>query len=347
MRMRILLALGVLFVVSEAWFPFPRPLYECGRRLVRNRVETSTRIVGGRDAALAEFPFQAALIRRKEGRNVFFGGGSLITDKFVLTCGHCLARESMQNVTVWLGLHRMSFPSLFQWRSRPCAFFIHPQFDEATLVNDIALLRLKDHVPLWRLGGYVNTICLPPRGFRPEGFALVSGWGYTSENGPTSDVLQVVELPLVNLTLCKQLIRFLVEDTNICAGFLEGGKDACTGDSGGPLFQIINDVAVQIGVVSWGRSCAVPNSPGVYTDIQPYLPWIERVLRYNSTALPSRRPRTRTTTFAARRRGSWNRRTPAVRRRLPVSGRPSPPRDGVTSVTASNAIIHRTHHTTA
>ncbi|KAL1441284.1 hypothetical protein MTO96_008701 [Rhipicephalus appendiculatus] len=240
------------------------------------------------------------------GRNVFFGGGSLITDKFVLTCGHCLASGA-----------RSHAPSSF-----------HPQFDEATLVNDIALLRLKDRVPIWRLGGYVNTICLPPRGYRPEGFAL---------DGPTSDVLQVVELPLVNLTLCKQLIRFLVEDTNICAGFLEGGKDACTGDSGGPLFQIINDTAVQIGIVSWGRSCAVPNSPGVYTDIQPYLPWIERVLRYNSTALPSRRSPPRTTVFAARRRGSWNRRTPpAVRRRLPASGRPLRPRYGVA---ASNATI--------
>ncbi|CAN7939243.1 unnamed protein product, partial [Ixodes hexagonus] len=132
-----------------------------------------------------------------------------------------------RNLTVWLGLHRMSFPSFFQWRTSPCAFLIHPGFNEAMLVNDIALIRLKDRVPLWRLGGYVNTICLPPAGFQPQGLALVSGWGYLSENGPTADVLQVVELPLVNLTRCKELNRFLVEDTNLCAGFAEGGKDAC------------------------------------------------------------------------------------------------------------------------
>lgn len=47
-------------------------------------------------------------------------------------------------------------------------------------------------------------------------------------DGPTAEVLQVVELPLVNLTVCKELIRFLVEDTNLCAGYMEGGKDACT-----------------------------------------------------------------------------------------------------------------------
>ncbi|KAK8775449.1 hypothetical protein V5799_031204 [Amblyomma americanum] len=153
MWIRVSLAFGFLLVAASAWFPFPKPLYQCGRRLVRNPVETSTRIVGGRDAALAEFPFQASY-----------------------------AIESIRNVTVWLGLHRLSFPSFFQWRSRPCAFFIHPQFDDATLANDIALLRLQDRVPLWRLGGYVNTICLPPRGFEPQGSALVSGWGYTSES---------------------------------------------------------------------------------------------------------------------------------------------------------------------
>ncbi|XP_077564786.1 trypsin-1-like [Haemaphysalis longicornis] len=326
---RILLVFGVSF--AEAWFPFPRPLYQCGRRLVRGPVvETSTRVVGGRDAALAEFPFQAALIRRTNGRNVFFGGGSLITDKFVLTCGHCLSRESKRNVTVWLGLHRISYPAVFQWRSRPCAFFIHPMFNEATLANDIALLRLQDRVPLWRLGGYVNTICLPPRGFQPRGSAFVSGWGYTSENGPTSDVLQVVELPLINLTLCKQLNRFLVGDNNLCAGYLEGGKDACTGDSGGPLFQIINDTAVQIGIVSFGRSCAVPNSPGVYTNVEPYLPWIEAVIRQGNTAAAGR-PRARRirpipAAAVTGGSGSPSRKPAGPRRTLAVSRRWPPPR---------------------
>ncbi|KAL3221414.1 hypothetical protein MRX96_029407 [Rhipicephalus microplus] len=294
MRMRIISLLGAIFVVAEAWIPFPRPLYECGRRLVRTTVHTSTRIVGGRDAAIAEFPFQhkkfsrLLLFGETNGRNVFFGGGSLITDKFVLTCGHCLARESMQDLTVWLGLHRLVVPVVF-----PVA---------------LEAMRLL-HPPPVRRGD---------AGFRPEGFALVSGWGYTSENGPTSDVLQVVELPLVE-------------------------KDACTGDSGGPLFQIIDDTAIQIGIVSWGRSCAVPNSPGVYTDIQPYLPWIANVIHNNSTALPSRRPRTSTADFVAGHLGPWNRRTVTIRRRLPASGLPLRPRYGVTpSNASSNAALRVT-----
>ncbi|XP_064469345.1 trypsin I-P1-like [Ornithodoros turicata] len=219
-----------------------------------------------------------ALTRRTTGRNVFFGGGSLVTTKHVLSCAHCWNRESLSNVSIWLGVYRMSYSTFFQYKTMARSVEIHPDFDVTTLANDIAVVRLKDEVPLWRLGGYVNTICLPPPGFKAQESAYVTGWGYLSENGPVSDVLQVVKLPLVSLDACKMLNRFRVTDTNICAGYMQGGKDACTGDSGGPMFQIIDNRAVQIAIVSWGRSCAVPNSPGVYTDVVPYLRWIHGIL---------------------------------------------------------------------
>ena len=50
----------------------------------------------------------------------------------------------------------------------------------------------------------------------------------------------------------------------LCAGLAAGGRDACQGDSGGPLF--VSDAAgrhVQVGVVSWGSGCALPNAYGV------------------------------------------------------------------------------------
>lgn len=56
----------------------------------------------------------------------------------------------------------------------------------------------------------------------------------------------------------------------LCAGFKEGGKDTCLGDSGGPLVY----KGEQIGVVSWGYGCALPNKPGVYSDVPKMLNWI-------------------------------------------------------------------------
>ena len=50
------------------------------------------------------------------------------------------------------------------------------------------------------------------------------------------------------------------------------GQDACAGDSGGP-FVLIKGQNISkgqhylIGVVSYGRGCARPEYPGVYTKV--------------------------------------------------------------------------------
>lgn len=66
-------------------------------------------------------------------------------------------------------------------------------------------------------------------------------------------------------------------EKQMCAG--DFGKDSCQGDSGGPL-TTAGEVkgtprVVQHGIVSFGPShCATEGTPGVYTKVSHYVPWI-------------------------------------------------------------------------
>lgn len=62
-----------------------------------------------------------------------------------------------------------------------------------------------------------------------------------------------------------------ITDRMLCAGFVNGGYDACNGDSGGPL--VVDGYVV--GIVSWGYGCAFSNYPGVYASVPNLLPWIK------------------------------------------------------------------------
>lgn len=85
-----------------------------------------------------------------------------------------------------------------------------------------------------------------------EGDTLAKG---NNANGPSvaaedldsslSQVLQVAAVPLLDLDTCRRADvyggrRQSILDSMLCAGRLEGGVDACGGDSGGPLACEVN-----------------------------------------------------------------------------------------------------------
>lgn len=56
----------------------------------------------------------------------------------------------------------------------------------------------------------------------------------------------------------------------LCAGYLEGGKDSCHYDGGGPLVE----GSTVVGLVSWGFGCAIAAKSGVYADVGALRDWI-------------------------------------------------------------------------
>jgi trypsin len=84
--------------------------------------------------------------------------------------------------------------------------------------------------------------------------------------------LRQVALPIVADSPCQQVFDgvrnpAVFPKAMMCAGG-DGKRDACTGDSGGPLLTRLASGAWElIGVTSWGDGCAVQGMPGVFTRL--------------------------------------------------------------------------------
>lgn len=68
-------------------------------------------------------------------------------------------------------------------------------------------------------------------------------------------------VPVISDAACDAYWPGYFDNTMVCAG--SPTKDACTGDSGGPLAQGF----VLVGVVSWGSTECADSSPGVYSKV--------------------------------------------------------------------------------
>uniref|UniRef100_A0A3P9JBR0 trypsin n=1 Tax=Oryzias latipes TaxID=8090 RepID=A0A3P9JBR0_ORYLA len=111
---------------------------------------------------------------------------------------------------------------------------------------------------------------------------------WTPDPGVLADVLQYVKLPVVSQDECRasyasRSVGYNITDSMFCAGFPEGGRDTCLGDSGG-AFVIEDEVTGRWGVfglVSWGGpdECGAQRMYGVYTRVGPFLDWIQNHLR--------------------------------------------------------------------
>lgn len=142
---------------------------------------------------------------------------------------------------------------------------LHPEFSYYTLRNDVAIWRLEPIVKPFFNSSQLTTVRLDNgKNSFPGRNVTVLGWGATSETGKASDVLMELTVPVVNHTVCEEVLGPRVDKGMLCAGG-EEGKDACAGDSGGPLAVMrFFERPVLVGVVSWGRGKCYNSQACVY-----------------------------------------------------------------------------------
>ncbi|XP_014350516.1 plasma kallikrein [Latimeria chalumnae] len=244
------------------------PSVQCGQA-----VEFATRIVGGSTSSVREWPWQVSL-HGNVGSYRHMCGGSIINKNWIVTAAHCF--ERLKNPDDW---HIYSGFLKQSEMNDDAPFFsvhtiiVHPQYCAIEHVYDIALLKLQE--PMYYTD-YMLPICLPETKFESNyEDCWVTGWGYTSEAGHVNNILQKASVPVITNEDCQSYYKsYNITESMLCAGYKEGGIDACKGDSGGPFVCQYEQTWYLQGITSWGEGCARPDRPGVYTRVGYFKDWI-------------------------------------------------------------------------
>ncbi|CAI5721446.1 hypothetical protein KXD40_004684 [Peronospora effusa] len=157
----------------------------------------------------------------------------------------------------------------------------HPHFNNETLSNNFAVLKLKREVK-----ADIKPVKLPIPGtdIQPGKWATALGWGLTSADGMASDVLLKLDQQLISNEDCRTVFNsFTIDMTHVCAGG-EAGKSPCQGDIGGPLIHENSKGGcddILIGLISGGTDigCGTKGYPAIYSRVSSVLDWITTTMK--------------------------------------------------------------------
>jgi len=228
----------------------------------------SMAVVGGSNAGPNEFPSVSEVIIAKG----FLCTGTLIAPDTVLTAGHCSsitggagvaspAAYPPQLIDVYIGSNKPG-----EGEQVPVSRVIaHPNYllSDGYDISILKLSRASTKAPTPVAGAAEESI------WAPSTLETIVGFGTTEEGGDLPDTLQKAQVPITTDAYCSGAYPSSFEaQTQICAGYPQGGVDTCQGDSGGPMFGRNAAGALRVvGATSYGEGCARPNKPGVYARV--------------------------------------------------------------------------------
>ncbi|CAE1270069.1 DMBT1 [Acanthosepion pharaonis] len=224
---------------SNGSYSISQCLVTCGRRPIKQSYQ---RFPGGQVAKYGAFPWQARILKVWFWGKLHHCGAAIINKFWLLTAAHCLKNNlKKENILLQTGDLNSKIWDTHEQSFQVEHLIAHPSYDSLTHDYDVGLIKLQPD----RNGNgivfndYVQPVCLPPQnlsmsaGTRCE----ISGWGSTSQT--YISVLRAATVPMISRHVCETVHKDITPRM-LCAGYLQGGINACQGDHGGPLVCNIN-----------------------------------------------------------------------------------------------------------
>lgn len=247
---------------------------------------SGNKIMGGETVNIANFPWQILLTTVDTS---LVCGGTIIAKDWIVTAAHCTYSEDNKgkrfelDASKFLIIAGKTNPYMGASTGNYYASEIirHENYDDETYENDIALIHLTS--PIHET--HSRTIRMVTAGDAEEGLtdpgvmATISGWGLfkVGASGKPDTLpwrLQAAQVPIISKATAATVWNpSQLPKNNIFAGYRNGSKDACSGDSGGPM--VISDGGEHklAGIISWGSLTC--NTYGGYTKVSAFIPWIK------------------------------------------------------------------------
>ncbi|XP_053683485.1 chymotrypsin-like [Sabethes cyaneus] len=228
-------------------------------------------IINGQPSA--HQPYNAYVRYLNAANAGFFGGGSIISDRHILT-----AAQNILGFVRWeIGLASNIYAQLSMLTTTTAT--AHPNFNSATRANDIGIVTLVNSLVF---SSTIYPITLPSL---QESLQVpleneqgtILGFGFTSgQSTATSDVLMRSLQRVTTNARCQQHYQITLPN-HFCAEDTIEGSNICHGDLGAGFVTYVQGSQTLTGIASLVTQTCGNTAPTGYVRILQYRQWIQQM----------------------------------------------------------------------